>query len=344
MKRAMYISIPQPCHENWEAMTPQDKDRFCAQCAKTVIDFSALSDTQILNYLHQSTGRLCGRFAQEQVERPLVPFKKEKKKIWWMAALMPLTLLMNKVNGQKNPGEEKTSIAKETIVIVNTTCTKRRPVAKETIQVLTHTIHGNVKDEKGNALPFTTVSVSGNHAQTMTDEKGDFTLQTIHPQHDDKLLISNVSYEQQEVAIDLNNTMNIVLKEKAAVLPEVCVKTIDSYLSGRLGGFILVAPITRKDSVKTTLRKIFHTNPFKVYPNPVTRGTAINIEVKKEGIYSIQLLNAHSKLITHRLFNAVNGATLTSLAIPSSAAAGVYFIRLVNDDTKQQFTDKIVVQ
>src|SRR3954466_11261870 len=100
MNRETYVSVPQPCHESWDAMTPQEQGRFCASCAKTVIDFSQMSDTQVLNYLSQSKGRLCGRFAQDQIERPLVPVNKEKKKIWWMAALMPLTLLLNKANGQ----------------------------------------------------------------------------------------------------------------------------------------------------------------------------------------------------------------------------------------------------
>src|SRR3954470_21583889 len=100
MKRETYVSIPQPCHENWDAMK-QDKGCFCAGCAKTVIDFSQMSDTQVLNYLSQSKGRLCGRFAQDQVERPLIPIRKEKKKIWWMAALVPLTLLLNKANAQQ---------------------------------------------------------------------------------------------------------------------------------------------------------------------------------------------------------------------------------------------------
>src|SRR4051812_6077331 len=101
MKRETYVTIPQPCHENWDAMTLQDKGRFCTSCAKTVVDFSQMSDTQVLNYLSHAKGRLCRRFAQDQVERPLVPVKAEKKKIWWMATLFPLLMLMNKAYAQK---------------------------------------------------------------------------------------------------------------------------------------------------------------------------------------------------------------------------------------------------
>ena len=343
MNRETYVSIPQRCHENWDVMTPREKGRFCAGCAKTVIDFSQMSDAQVLHYLSQSKGRLCGRFAQDQIERPLIPEKKEKKKIWWMAALIPLTFLLNKTNAQKKITKEKPSIEKE-YIIPQYTCTKRRPDKLQDIQLLTNTIHGNVQDEYGNPLPLTTVSVADNYAQTVTDEKGNFSLKLITPKPDMKLLISNISYEQKEIPVDLKDTMNIVLNEKQTVLPEVCVRSTESYLSGRLGGLVVIGKVIRKDTIATKIRKILHINPFKVYPNPAIPGAAIHIEVKSEGHYSIQLLDANSRLITHSLFDAVKGATTTIITIPSSAAAGMYFIRLINDATKQQYTDKIIVE
>ena len=43
------ISLPKPCDENWDTMTPADKGRHCAQCCKTVVDFTLLSDGEILD-------------------------------------------------------------------------------------------------------------------------------------------------------------------------------------------------------------------------------------------------------------------------------------------------------
>ncbi|MBO9593664.1 MAG: hypothetical protein J7599_12220 [Niabella sp.] len=64
----MNISIPDPCHENWENMQPEEKGRFCNACCKTVIDFTGMSPAAISAYLkaHQSQ-RVCGRFMTHQL-------------------------------------------------------------------------------------------------------------------------------------------------------------------------------------------------------------------------------------------------------------------------------------
>ena len=60
--------IQEPCHENWDDMTPSEKGRHCAVCDKQVVDFTALDPEEGLAMLEQaakdasscSTG-ICGR-------------------------------------------------------------------------------------------------------------------------------------------------------------------------------------------------------------------------------------------------------------------------------------------
>jgi hypothetical protein len=32
------IIIPEPCHQNWDAMTPNEQGRHCTSCVNTVVD------------------------------------------------------------------------------------------------------------------------------------------------------------------------------------------------------------------------------------------------------------------------------------------------------------------
>ncbi len=60
------ITIPTPCHEDWNTMTPNDKGRHCNQCVKTVVDFTTWQPQQILLHM-QINKNVCGRFTEEQL-------------------------------------------------------------------------------------------------------------------------------------------------------------------------------------------------------------------------------------------------------------------------------------
>ncbi|ANH80779.1 hypothetical protein A8C56_07115 [Niabella ginsenosidivorans] len=64
----MKISIPKPCHEHWDQMTPNEKGRFCGTCCKTVIDFTGMTPVEIVTFLtEQASKKICGRFTDQQL-------------------------------------------------------------------------------------------------------------------------------------------------------------------------------------------------------------------------------------------------------------------------------------
>jgi len=68
----MKITIPTPCHENWDTMTPKEKGRFCSVCSKTVRDFTTASDEEIIvAFSDPSEKDTCGNFHQSQLNRTL---------------------------------------------------------------------------------------------------------------------------------------------------------------------------------------------------------------------------------------------------------------------------------
>lgn len=64
------ISIPEPCHEDWNEMSPRDKGRFCTVCDKVVVDFTGYSIPEIGEHFSKLEGKICGRFQQYQLREP----------------------------------------------------------------------------------------------------------------------------------------------------------------------------------------------------------------------------------------------------------------------------------
>ncbi len=71
-KSTIIVRIPEPCHEDWNKMLPDEKGKFCNSCNKSVFDFSNKTDTQIKDILmaHKDQ-KVCGHFKKSQVDRPL---------------------------------------------------------------------------------------------------------------------------------------------------------------------------------------------------------------------------------------------------------------------------------
>ncbi len=73
MKTVNYtITIPEPCHEDWNKMLPDAKGKFCNSCSKSVYDFTTKTDAEINSILQENEGKeLCGHLFKTQLNRPL---------------------------------------------------------------------------------------------------------------------------------------------------------------------------------------------------------------------------------------------------------------------------------
>lgn len=69
----LLIAVPEPCHENWEGMTPVGGTtaRHCDSCEKNVVDFTGFTDAQLHAYSREAGAKICGRFRPDQLGRPL---------------------------------------------------------------------------------------------------------------------------------------------------------------------------------------------------------------------------------------------------------------------------------
>jgi hypothetical protein len=96
--KTIQLNVASPCHEDWGAMTQQEKGRFCGQCQKTVIDFTTWSDTDLFQFFtKQSTGNVCGRFFRNQLQKELHLPPQPKSRLYRIAIACGLTLMFAQV-------------------------------------------------------------------------------------------------------------------------------------------------------------------------------------------------------------------------------------------------------
>lgn len=79
MKNRLTIRIEKPCTEDWDKMTPTDTGKFCAACEKNVTDFTGMTDNEVLEFLENHTGKMCGQLRGSQLNRMIVQTKLQGK-------------------------------------------------------------------------------------------------------------------------------------------------------------------------------------------------------------------------------------------------------------------------
>ncbi|MDG5491757.1 carboxypeptidase-like regulatory domain-containing protein [Psychroserpens sp. SPM9] len=203
MRTAIHINIPNPCHEDWNAMTPQEKGRHCASCQKTVFDFTLATDEQIVKTF-LSEDKLCGRFKSTQLNRELVRNRKEKNNyLSYVASTLFAFLSLGT--------QEVLAQGKPKIVMTNTSQldTIRGKIA---VSVLNEKIvKGSVIDaENGLAISGVNVVIKGTAQGTITDHNGHFSLKV---NKEAILVFSFLGYDRTELKITDSNQYNIQLVE-----------------------------------------------------------------------------------------------------------------------------------
>ena len=115
MKNEYKLNISEPCQENWKNMEPSQAGKFCNLCSKNVIDFSHLSDNEIIRLIEKSNGNLCGRLNQNQLNRPLIETNSNSVNPRLHQILAGLLLITNP-NSISAQTENKTHIIQEKTV------------------------------------------------------------------------------------------------------------------------------------------------------------------------------------------------------------------------------------
>lgn len=197
MKNTIQISIPQPCHEDWQAMTPADKGRFCDKCMKNVMDFTAKTDREILD-AYAKDSKLCGRFKADQLNRDIEVL--EKKSTVWLATTSAIMTLVG-VESSEVLAQEKQKTEQHENFMLGKMIAPVKPQTK--------VIKGVVSDNVG-PIPGANVVIKGTKTSTQTDIDGNFSMEA---KENDVIVVSFLGLETLEKKVTNNNFYKIELKQ-----------------------------------------------------------------------------------------------------------------------------------
>lgn len=192
----MKLAIPSACHEDWQEMQPVQGGRHCSHCQKTVVDFTAMPDNEILMLLQEKKA-VCGRFNHFQLNRELNP---PVKKHWPWALFMGLTALGVETSAKSSPG----------IVCV--------PAEKKDARQTADTgriIKGYVKDGDVK-MPGAAITIKGDGVRigTSTNNEGYFMFKIPESIQGDsvELQVAYLGYITQYLTVSLSNPDTVCIR------------------------------------------------------------------------------------------------------------------------------------
>jgi hypothetical protein len=368
MAKNIQVHIPEPCHQDWGKMQPEEKGRFCSSCSKTVVDFSLMSDRDVLSWLAGAGGKTCGRFTADQLNRNLMVVP-EKKRSWWSAwNVMLIGLLLS------SRAEAQTKTTQGTVHLA--------PKKKRVIVVPDHApdhVTGDIamfvpEPDRGSilvsvidsvaSLPVAnaTILIGGGIRSLSADTAGEFRLTRKMLAAAPDIEISAIGYATRKItlagAVARQEKLTINLAPQMMGLPSVEVRGFPPMGKIRVvagGASITCIRSSDTNSMLTPIRKLaadtmaFLGLPRKtlaLYPNPVSRGSVIQLCLRlgQAGAYRLALYNASGSRVLERQVEMGEKEQVELLNIPGSLSGGIYFVQLSGAAMKKPYTAKLVVQ
>ncbi|HEY0653056.1 MAG TPA: carboxypeptidase-like regulatory domain-containing protein [Chryseosolibacter sp.] len=189
MNRDLTLSIPNRCTQNWNSFTQVEGGGFCSSCSKVVVDFTGMTDKQIIDYFKNVTGETCGRFQPHQLKTFTVHESPRVRPGWMLlkAGFISLSLL-----AIARPSSAQLPKAKQ-----KTEMPSSYRITQDSI-----TFRGVVtSSDDGSPLPGVNVVLKGSVIGTVTDAEGRFEFPK-SLRKDDVLIFSFIGLTTKEYKVD----------------------------------------------------------------------------------------------------------------------------------------------
>jgi hypothetical protein len=337
MKESLRLSVPKPCHKDWENMLPAERGRHCEQCCKTVVDFTGMSDGEVLRFFRERPpGSACGRFAPDQLGRELAPTPVQRNGVKGWPLVVAGAMLLGK--GPDGGRPQKAGVQK------NCRRTGSRLDEMRLDQVVSGMVISERDSNAARILRDTVIETVTMGAPKMNVANGSDTVVGTISALVGKVGVSDTDWIEPPDTTTIPEAIvtgksivkrEAVTGELAVVSNAIFCNKIPPDTASRIKLAIDTVMGFLKDTVAAvTLTASGIDEAVKISPNPVMRGGMVRMQWSNAGRYSAAILDLPGQIVQERMFEVGSKGQVDEWAVPNGLAAGVYFLRIARPNGK----------
>lgn len=322
MAKYLQIQIPNSCHESWDAMSGQHDGKFCYSCQKNVIDFTIMSNEQLIVFFKNNNSKVCGKFTSDQLNTD-IPVS--SKKIPWLKYILRITIPAFLFSLKSAAQDAK---FKEQIQLFNF---KNIPVEPPGEDLKENIVKGKIIDESGNPLPSATIIVKNTKRGTVSDADGNFSIKV--NQNDASLFVTYIGYEAKEIKVNFSGEKRVILEPIATLHTITLGMVVTSHRT-----------ISKKKKIKNNPVCI-NRNPVIIFPNPVSSASKLNIKWSNPvtADQTIEIYNQSGILFQTEIVQLEKNTTVQNFDL-RQLIPGVYIVKIIDNKTHQSSSQQFLVQ
>lgn len=248
------IQVPEPCHENWNDMSPSERGRFCNACQKEVVDFTGFTNKELAQKFSQEDN-LCGRFLSNQLDTIVTSETSHNNK--QLGFLFGITSILSILS---TPLNAKTKLKPLFQSHTNHQSIEKKNPSESTANEELVTIKGQVLDESTKeGISFCNVMIKGKPIGTTTDFYGNYEIKIplyLFSEGTVVMEFSFIGFESQDIKINPDSkVIDILLNGDNALYEKAPVKTLTITLGNAISSRILTEKISLWQRFKNVFRK-----------------------------------------------------------------------------------------
>jgi len=230
MKQNYILSIENPCQKvQWATMTTTENGKFCSQCSINVVDFAGLTDTEIIKFIENNQGKICGKLTPQQMNR-LLRVKENSNSFQFSKILASLLIL---AATESSFATDKHLAQPEFVTVPNDKKSDHDiPTMNKTIESdsLKKAISGKVVEEGTNELvTHTSVFIKNTNISAKTDTLGNFKIEIPDDFVTDTiiLVVKHTGWESDTQTMVFKKDLpitNLIIKKKNPIVGEIAIK------------------------------------------------------------------------------------------------------------------------